>query len=429
MNQEWQRVPFADLLVDSRDGEWGEGVSAIGLQACDLIRGTDFSSLTDPDVSLPLRWIPDRLVERKQLQVGDIVFEMAGGTAKQSTGRSAFVAQSFLKSRQRPVLCASFCRHLRLDRERFEPRFVYYLLQALYAAGYMGVFNIQHTGVSRFQYTSFKKHTELRIPRLSTQKKIAAALAAYDDLIENNRRRIALLERMAEQLYREWFVRFRFPGYQNAKFEKGLPKDWSLKPLSKAVRINPTERPTASEAKPYVGMEDLSLTSMYFSSKEKRTKNAGSKFRNRDILFPRITPSLENGKRGFVMGLQEGEVAIGSTEFIVLRERLIGAEQIYFLSCSSDLRTHAEQSMVGASGRQRVQEKCFDSFMVAVPPVELSKRFSELIQPFFDQTFILENESVLLKRARDLLLPRLISGKLRMDDLDIEFPPSMQSQA
>jgi type I restriction enzyme S subunit len=266
------------------------------------------------------------------------------------------------------------------------------------------------------------------LPQLAEQRKIAALLSAYDDLIENNRRRIALLERMAEQLYREWFVRFRFPAYQQAEFEKGVPKDWSLEPLSKAVRINPTERPVASEAKSYVGMEDLSLTSMYFSSKEQRTKNAGSKFRNRDVLFPRITPSLENGKRGFVMGLKEDGVAVGSTEFIVLRERLIGPEQIYFLTCSPDLRTHAEQSMVGASGRQRVQEKCFDSFMVAVPPTELSKRFAELIRPFFDQIFNLEKENVTLKRTRDLLLPRLISGKLRVDELDIQFPPSMQTE-
>ena len=73
-----------------------------------------------------------------------------------------------------PVLCASFSRHLRLDTKNYSPRFIFYLLQTLYKHGYMAVFNIQHTGVSRFQYTAFKKHTELRIPDLPTQQKIAA---------------------------------------------------------------------------------------------------------------------------------------------------------------------------------------------------------------------------------------------------------------
>jgi type I restriction enzyme, S subunit len=80
--------------------------------------------------------------------------------------------------------------------------------------------------VSRFQYTVFKNKTTLKIPKIKTQEKIAAILSAYDDLIENNKRRIALLEKMAEEIYREWFVRMRFPGYRKMKFEKGLPEDW-----------------------------------------------------------------------------------------------------------------------------------------------------------------------------------------------------------
>ena len=76
----------------------------------------------------------------------------------------------------------------------------------------MAVFNIQHTGVSRFQYTTFKTHTELQIPELPIQRKLAAILSAYDELLEQNKQLMALLEHMAEEIYREWFVRLRFPG-------------------------------------------------------------------------------------------------------------------------------------------------------------------------------------------------------------------------
>ncbi len=149
------------------------------------------------------------------------------------------------------------------------------------------------------------KRIKVVIPPLPTQKKIAAILSAYDDLIENNKRRIALLEKMAEEIYREWFVRMRFPGHEKVKFVKGVPEGWELRPFSEVVEINPPETIDKDEEKPFVGMEDLSLTSMFFVSKESRKGSSGSKFRNRDVLFPRITPSVENGKRGFVMTLRD----------------------------------------------------------------------------------------------------------------------------
>jgi len=125
---------------------------------CDVIRGTDFADLNSPGIELPRRWIPEHLVERKALQANDILLETAGGTAKQSTGRTALVTAEFLASREgRPVLCSSFARHLRVDRSKVDPVYLYYVLQALYTSGYMGVFNLQHTGVARFQFTAVSR--------------------------------------------------------------------------------------------------------------------------------------------------------------------------------------------------------------------------------------------------------------------------------
>lgn len=426
---EWDQVPFENILADSKDGEWGKGESLVSHTACWMIRGTDFAGLNDSATELPLRWIPDHLMNRKRLQPGDIVFEMAGGTATQTTGRSALVRRNFFDSRtDHPVLCASFCRHLRLQSE-YDSTFIYYLLQALYRAGYMGVFNIQHTGVSRFQYTSFKKKTILTVPRKPVQKKIAAILSAYDELIENNRRRIGLLEKLAEELYREWFVRLRFPGHEKVKFVKGVPEGWEVQPFADVVEINPPEKIDKEEERPFVAMDELSVSSMYFSHSERRKGHVGPKFRNGDVLFPRITPSVENGKRGFVMTLADGEVAQGSTEFIVLREKILTSEHIYFLSVSDGFRTNAELSMTGASGRQRVQEKCFAQFLVKVPPLALRDEFTSVIRPMISTICVLSTQNEALRKTRDLLLPRLISGKLSVEDLDIQFPPGMQSDS
>ena len=242
----WVETPFESILADSKDGEWGEGEEAPGLRQCLVIRGTDFADLDNPSKEFPLRWIKSYIVDRKRLQPGDIILEAAGGTSTQSTGRTTLLKESFFHQHcDLPVLCASFSRHLRLKQE-FSSVFVYYLLQMLYRSGYMAVYNIQHTGVSRFQYTSFKKHTRLLLPDLTTQRKIAAILVAYDDLIEANTRRIAVLEKLAEEIYREWFVRMRFPGYQDTKLIKGMPEGWAMTKIEKAFEFTGGGTPSKS---------------------------------------------------------------------------------------------------------------------------------------------------------------------------------------
>ena len=125
-------ILFSDLLLETKDGEWGEGQEAPGHVLCDVIRGTDFADLNSPGIELPRRWIPEHMVERKALQANDILLETAGGTAKQSTGRTALVTAEFLASREgRPVLCSSFARHLRVDRSKVDPVYLYYVLQAV----------------------------------------------------------------------------------------------------------------------------------------------------------------------------------------------------------------------------------------------------------------------------------------------------------
>jgi type I restriction enzyme, S subunit len=123
--------------------------------------------------------------------------------------------------------------------------------------------------------------------------------------------------------------------------------------------------------------------------------------------------------------LDDGQVAIGSTEFIVMREKILTSEYIYFLTCLPEFRKHAEQSMIGASGRQRVQEGCFDCFLVKTPSKDLMNHFSSTVKPLFLKIKASFDANKLLKKTRDRLLTRLISGKLSVEDLDIQFPPSM----
>jgi len=436
---EWKETPFGELLVESKDGEWGQGEGAIGLEEVEIIRGTDFSRINDPQIHLPRRWIKSEIVKRKKLYPGDILIETAGGTATQSTGRTALLRQIFFKQHnQFPVLCASFSRFLRLNIKDYNSVFIYYLLQALYKAGYMAVYNIQHTGVSRFQYTTFKNKTVLKIPLLPVQKKIAAVLSAYDDLIENNDRRIALLEKMAEEIYREWFVRLRFPGHEQATFHKGIPEGWHVREL-KDTDISIIDGDRGNN---YPRKDEFSESGYCLFLNTGNIKNDRFVFSKNDFITKQKDSILRKGKliendiilttRGTV-----GSVAFYSNNsayqnvrinsgMVILRSKNAGENSLYYyyLMKSSLLK---EQYKLYSSGAAQPQLPIKDlkRINVLIPPQELLSKFSGLVGTLNEQLDRYQLVNGNLKQTRDRLLTRLISGKLSVEDLDIQFPPSM----
>ena len=354
---------------------------------------------------------------RHKLQSGDIVYGRRGDIGRQALIRGA----------QSGWLCGTGCLRVRLGNSEVSADYLHRYLQMPEIIGWI---QGQAIGATMPNLnTDILNRVPVYYPCRRSQDKIAAILTAYDDLIETYKRRIAVLEKIAEEIYREWFVRMRFPGYRNTRFVKSVPEGWPLQPLSALVKMNPREAVSNSDPLPFVGMENLSTHSMYFDYCQRRVGASGSKFRNRDTLLPRITPCLENGKRGFVSCLGEKEVGVGSTEFIVLREMVLPAEYIYLLSCDPSFRQHAELSMTGASGRQRVQHDCFDYFLIPTPPEPILAQFVEVARPLFQLVSQLATMNSRLSSTRDLLLPRLISGKLSVEDLDIQFPPSMEDAA
>jgi type I restriction enzyme S subunit len=327
----------------------------------------------------------------------------------------------FQQHSQTPVLCASFSRHLRIKQEKYDPAFISYLLSGLYRFGYMGVFNIQHTGVSRFQFTDFKKHTKLRIPNKTTQRKIAAVLGAYDDLIEANRRRIALLEKMAEELYREWFVRLRFPGHAKTKITKGLPAGWALAKLPELAEItygfpfDGARFNTDGRGKPIIRIRNI-------------PDSATSDFTDEEAAERYIV------RRGDLLVGMDGEFHInrwhGDDSYLVQRVCRVKAKQQsmdgYLARAIRAPIKHYESILMGATVGHlgAMHLKAID---IPVPSAEILDRLA-VFNDIDAQIGTLEQANRLLTRTRDLLLPRLISGKLAVDELDIAFPPSLSTE-
>ncbi|MCA3142009.1 MAG: restriction endonuclease subunit S [Rhodocyclaceae bacterium] len=262
---------------------------------------------------------------------------------------------------------------------------------------------------------------EFNVPSLLVQRRIASILSAYDDLIENSQRRIKILESMARALYREWFVHFRFPGHENhprvASPLGEIPEGWEVRSTPECVDINPRVTVPREGEKPFVPMGCLSNDSMLITDIESRAGNSGSKFQNGDTLFARITPCLENGKTGYVQFLPSAtSVAFGSTEFIVLRSRTLTPEFVYLLARSDEFRGLAIKSMSGATGRQRVQEQCFNDFQIVQPTRDVLEAFSSTVAPSFQLIFRLHSQIENLRRTRDLLVPRLLSGQVNLQN-------------
>ncbi len=213
-------------------------------------------------------------------------------------------------------------------------------------------------------------------------------------------------------------IRALFP----AEFEETelgcVPKGWMLESVAKSININPSVKLPQNTIAKYVDMKSLPTQGYSISEVIEKPYAGGAKFQKNDTLFARITPCLENGKTGFVDFLDEKETAFGSTEFIVMR----GTTKVHYsyvacLARENNFRLHAIQNMVGSSGRQRVQNSCFDSFYIAIPTPSIMSLFSRKVSSYFDKMYSCNLENKSLTALRDTLLPKLISGELSLEDL------------
>lgn len=343
--------------------------------------------------------------ERFGLIAGDIVLAMDRPWV------TAGLKWACLKPHDPPCLLVQRVARLRAKRGLRQDFLTYVIGSAAfseYVRNIMGGTNVPH--ISGAQIKAFK----FRLPGESEQAAIASTLSAYDDLIENNRRRIALLEKAARLLYREWFVHFRFPGHEHVKCTNGIPEGWERLPASEAFEVSPSTPRNDDGEIVYIPMAALPEDRMTISRRilEKRERSTSVRFRNGDTLFARITPSLENGKTGFVQLLAPDEVACGSTEFIVLRGRRVSNCFIYLTVRQPEFRENAIKSMIGSSGRQRVQPSCFDRYDVPLPPRLIASLFDETIEVMFEQIGCLDQQIEKLVQVRNILLPRLMNGEI-----------------
>ena len=254
--------------------------------------------------------------------------------------------------------------------------------------------------------TDLLKQMPVDLPSLSEQRAISSVLGALDDKIELNRRMNETLEALARALFQNWFVEAT---------QAGLPKGWREVPLPEAIEVNPSRPLRKGEVAPYLDMANMPTRAARAMEVYDREFGSGMRFLDGDTLVARITPCLENGKTCFVDFLGDGKVGWGSTEYVVLCPKPpLPPEYAYFLARTESFRAFAISNMTGTSGRQRVPADSLNNFTVVVPPAQTAERFGQFARGVFAQLKAHDDESRTLAALRDALLPKLLSGELRL---------------
>lgn len=249
------------------------------------------------------------------------------------------------------------------------------------------------------------------------RKEIASVIAFLDDKIAVNRRICENLEAQAQALFKHWFI--DFAPFKNGKFietELGMiPKGWRVGRLGDIADINPTRSIKKGEVATYLDMKNMPTSGSFPTAWEKKEFAGGMKFKNGDTLMARITPCLENGKVAFVNFLDDQEIAFGSTEYIVMTAKdMIFPELLYTLCRFPSFVSYATKNMNGSSGRQRVSGETIADYKMVIAPNFVYSEVMPLFHDYMCQIRECGFENLRLSTLRDTLLPKLMSGQIKL---------------
>ena len=188
---------IGDLISHEIGGGWGEEFQSSDFEiAAYVIRGTDIPRALEGDVSTPpLRYHKASTIGGRILRKDDVVFEVSGGSKGQPVGRALLIHDRVLDRFGEKVICASFCKLVRFDHEKCNPRYLFRCLQQAYRSGSLDAFQVQSTGITNFRWKPFLQSFEVELPSLPEQEQIARVLDLLDESIDNSRQKIAQLAR------------------------------------------------------------------------------------------------------------------------------------------------------------------------------------------------------------------------------------------
>ncbi len=398
-------IKFVNFIDSTQYGYTADTTSLVSGDA-KYLRITDIVPYFVDKDRVPFCIIDASKVDKYLVHDGDVLIARTGAT----TGYNLVVDDSF-----KNYVFASYLIRFNYNRKKLYPRYLKYVLKSPSWYGFVNNY-IGGSAQPGMNARVFGKYY-LPYTDLSTQKKIASILSAYDSLIENNQKRIKLLEQMAENLYKEWFVRFRIPGYENARFDGGVPKGWKIVKLCEISTITDGVHNTIQDdpqgkylllscknikdGRLVIGDNERTISEEVFLKLRKRTNLSKG-----DILLSSVgtigEATLMTDNPSYYE-FQRSVAIIKPNQGFVTSSFLYGVIK--------SMRREFENAAHGAA-QQCLFLGDISRIKVMLPQQSLCVDFDRIVNPIYRAISSLEKQIKSLSTQRDLLLPRLMSGKL-----------------
>lgn len=351
--------------------------------------------------------------EKYHIKKGDVLISLTGSHINQP---NSMVGRSCRYYQEKELLLNQRAGKV-LQKENNDLSFLYYMF-SLWAMkisitnrayGAANQANISPNDISNIKF---------HFPKYSVQKKIGFLLSRYDEAIENNSKRIKLLEQMAQNLYKEWFVRFRFPGWQNVEFENGMPKGWKVEKLGNLYDTTSGGTPSREHEEYYQDgvypwiktgeLKDQPIIDTEEKITEEALKHSSAKLFKKDSLIIAM------------YGATIGQLGINKMDATcnqaccVIKPKIDKTFGIYHLFNYFKENRDFIVGLGNGAAQQNLSQDLIKKLKVLNPSKEILKLFEEEETVFFEQIYILQKKNQNLSNQRDLLLPRLMSGKLEV---------------
>lgn len=388
--------------------------SSNGVSRPSAVRGNGYKMINMGELfandiisDMPMERVHLSLKEKEKflVQENDLLF------ARQSLVAEGAGKCSIVKQLSEETTFESHLIRVRLNEKLCNPWFYYYLFQLPYNPVKTIVNQCAQAGIRGKELVNIK----VPLPSIEVQNKIANALSTFDELIENNNKRIKLLEQMAENLFKEWFVRFRFPGYTTIKFESGLPLGWEFRSVEdiSAVLQRGISPIYADDGESWViNQKCIRKSIMDISEARKQTKAFKPILNLQDgdtVICSTGTGTL--GRVGQVYG-DYPHTTFDSHVTMVRAKEGVGK---YFLYYSlKNLQPWFMSMGIGSTNQQELYRKTIKNAKVVVPDIGVMNMFEEHISTIHNQIILLSKSTECATKQRDMLLPRLMSGKLEV---------------
>lgn len=381
---EWKRYKLNEIASLSNGINFDKSAYTSGVK---LIGVADFKDRVYPDYG-SLQEVDSKVVRNGDyLEKGDIVFV-------RSNGNKELVGRCMMIDRDIPVTFSGFCIKLHLiDKNKFEPAYFNYLFRTrefkkVMTGTAVGA-NIQNLSQSRLG------NCEINVPNIETQRELAIIISRYDSLIENYQKQIKLLEESAQRLYKEWFIDLRFPGHENTKIVDGVPEGWDKKKVGDVTPIK-TGKKDAN-----FGTNDGPFP--FFTCAQEPIKAPSYSFDTNAVILA--------GNGDFNVKLYRGKFEAYQRTYVLepINDKMLYL--LYFCIAENMKRLAIEAS---GSTIKFLTKGMIENLVINEPSTIVLDSFNKIIEPIRTQKEKLISQIIHLTEARDRLLPKLMSGEIKV---------------